>query len=311
MEENTNEVKALSLPDFQASVRWLMIQGDPWFVAADVCKILDIQNTTDALKRLADDEKLKIEENRVTTDPSYYLGSTGTPFLHEVNVVNEPGLYRLIFMSRKPEAEKFKHKVFHEILPSIRKYGYYVADPTPDDIGLRNLMYNLETTEKKMAECKPNSRLWKQYNEYAEMLSKEIAERGAICDVSSRKTYELDQGRGNQKLELPHYLRRFIADYCEFSSWAYVPAHLFIARLRQVYPEESSWESNVSLIRLISSIKGIARIRSQGSCEFVGIRFKDSPEANDTRDRWIADREAQYKIWGGRSARRFSWEDGK
>lgn len=298
MEENTNEVKALSLPDFQASVRWLMIQGDPWFVAADVCKILDIQNVRQNLAGFPDDEKGVCN----TYTPGGY---------QDMNVVNEPGLYRLIFMSRKPEAEKFKHKVFHEILPSIRKYGYYVADPTPDDIGLRNLMYNLETTEKKMAECKPNSRLWKQYNEYAEMLSKEIAERGAICDVSSRKTYELDQGRGNQKLELPHYLRRFIADYCEFSSWAYVPAHLFIARLRQVYPEESSWESNVSLIRLISSIKGIARIRSQGSCEFVGIRFKDSPEANDTRDRWIADREAQYKIWGGRSARRFSWEDGK
>ena len=44
-----------------------------------------------------------------------------------MNVVSEPGLYRLIFMSRKPEAKKFKRWVFHEVLPSIRKYGYYLA----------------------------------------------------------------------------------------------------------------------------------------------------------------------------------------
>lgn len=45
----------------------------------------------------------------------------------EVLVVNEPGLYRLIFSSRKPEAKKFQRWVYHEVLPSIRKYGYYVA----------------------------------------------------------------------------------------------------------------------------------------------------------------------------------------
>ena len=88
---------------------------DPWFVAADVCKVLDIQNSRDVVaKQLDDDEK------GVAT--IYTLGGA-----QKMNVVSEPGLYRLIFMSRKPEAKKFKRWVFHEVLPSIRKYGYYLA----------------------------------------------------------------------------------------------------------------------------------------------------------------------------------------
>ena len=86
---------------------------DPWFVAADVCKVLDIQNSRDVVaKQLDDDEK------GVAT--IYTLGGA-----QKMNVVSEPGLYRLIFMSRKPEAEKFKRWVFHEVLPSIRKTGSY------------------------------------------------------------------------------------------------------------------------------------------------------------------------------------------
>lgn len=87
---------------------------DPWFVAADVCKVLDIQNVRQNLANFPDDEK------GVST--IYTLGGP-----QKMLVVSEPGLYRLIFMSRKPEAEKFKRWVFHEVLPSIRKYGYYLA----------------------------------------------------------------------------------------------------------------------------------------------------------------------------------------
>lgn len=96
-------------------IRFLKQGDELWFVAVDVCRALDIQNPRDVVaKQLDDDEK------GVAT--IYTLGGP-----QKMNIISEPGLYRLIFMSRKPEAEKFKRWVTHEVLPSIRKYGYYVA----------------------------------------------------------------------------------------------------------------------------------------------------------------------------------------
>ena len=96
-------------------IRFVTIDWEPWFVAVDVCRVLDIQNSRDVLaKQIPDDEK--------GVDGIYTPGG-----YQNMSIVSEPGLYRLIFMSRKPEAEKIKRWVFHEVLPSIRKYGYYVA----------------------------------------------------------------------------------------------------------------------------------------------------------------------------------------
>ena len=87
-------------------------QGNPWFVAADVCAVLEIRNNRDAISRLDDDEK-----DVVSTDT---LGGK-----QEVTIVNESGLYSLIMKSRKPEAKAFKKWVTAEVLPSIRKTGSY------------------------------------------------------------------------------------------------------------------------------------------------------------------------------------------
>ena len=105
--------------------RWIIIDGEVWFVAADMCRILGFVNVTTALYNLDDDEKRKIPEIGVTTDPSLSEGSTTTPFFHEINVINEFGVYRLTMQSTKPHAKNFQRKVYHEILPSIRKHGYY------------------------------------------------------------------------------------------------------------------------------------------------------------------------------------------
>ena len=92
---------------------------DPWFVAVDVCKVLDIQNIRQNLTALDDDEKANVY---IT-----YTSSNGVTQRRKVNVVSEAGLYRLIMSSRKPEAKKFQRWVYHEVLPSIRRYGYYIA----------------------------------------------------------------------------------------------------------------------------------------------------------------------------------------
>jgi len=88
-------------------------QGEPWFVAADVCAALSLPNTTRALERLDQDEQALISIQGI---------SRGND---EVNVVNEPGLYGLVLGSRKPEAKRFKRWVTHEVLPAIRKTGSY------------------------------------------------------------------------------------------------------------------------------------------------------------------------------------------
>ena len=97
------------------NVRVVQVDGEPWFVAADVCRALEISNSRDAVARLDDDEK--------------GVGSTDTLGGKQgMQIVNEPGLYTLVLGSRKPEAKAFKRWVTHEVLPSIRKHGAYLTD---------------------------------------------------------------------------------------------------------------------------------------------------------------------------------------
>lgn len=97
-------------------VRAVMLDGEPYFVAKDVCAILGISNHNDAVGRLDEDEKAG------SVLPTQF-GSK------ETNVVNESGLYHLIFQSRKPEAKAFRKWVTSEVLPTIRRTGRYDAQP--------------------------------------------------------------------------------------------------------------------------------------------------------------------------------------
>lgn len=96
-------------------LRGFLRDGEPWFVAVDVCAALGLDNTTMALKRLDADEQALI------TIEGFSRGND------EVNAINESGLYSLILTSRKPEAKTFKKWVTSEVLPSIRKTGSYTA----------------------------------------------------------------------------------------------------------------------------------------------------------------------------------------
>lgn len=97
------------------TVRAINRNGDIWFVAADVCAVLDIKNTTQALATLDSDERSMFNIGR-----SAINGGGG-----EVNIINESGLYALILRSRKPEAKWFRKWVTSEVLPAIRKTGSY------------------------------------------------------------------------------------------------------------------------------------------------------------------------------------------
>lgn len=103
-----NDIKIFENQEF-GSVRTVMQDGEPWFVLTDVCKVLEIKNTTDVFKRLDDDERSR-----------FNLGRQG-----EANITNESGLYAVILRSDKPVAKKFRKWITSEVLPSIRKTGAY------------------------------------------------------------------------------------------------------------------------------------------------------------------------------------------
>lgn len=110
--------------DFRgASLRTLTDKaGEPWFVAKDVCDILELTNPAVALQSLDDDEKTNLSN-------SYVWSESGRRPL----IISEPGLYRLVMRSRKPEAKEFQRWVTHEVLPQIRKTGGYIPTTAADD----------------------------------------------------------------------------------------------------------------------------------------------------------------------------------
>lgn len=120
-------------------VRTVEINGQPWFVAADVCRVLEISNPTVAMDRLDADEKAKLN-----------LGLSGGA----TGCVTESGLYSLILGSRKPEAKQFKRWITHEVIPSIRKTGGYIAGQetlSPEELMAKALLVAKQTLAERDA----------------------------------------------------------------------------------------------------------------------------------------------------------------
>lgn len=103
----------------EQEVRTVMKDGEPWFVVKDVCEVLEIANHRDAVSRL----KPTMRDEVGVSDA---IGR-----IQQTIVISEPGVYKLVFRSNKPEAEKFSDWVTEEVIPSIRKHGTYM---TPDTI---------------------------------------------------------------------------------------------------------------------------------------------------------------------------------
>lgn len=109
-------------------VRAAMIDEEPWFVAADAARILGIAQVASTLRNFPEDEK-GVHSMHISSE-----GRPGQRATQNMTVLNEPGLYRLIFMSRKAEAERFKKWVFHEVLPAIRQTGCYGVEPGDGEV---------------------------------------------------------------------------------------------------------------------------------------------------------------------------------
>lgn len=118
------------------TIRAMSDGGEPWFVAKDVCDALGLSNTSVSVAALDDDERAK-----------FNLGRQGN-----TNMVSEPGFYKLVMRSRKPEAKQFQRWVTHEVLPSIRRTGGYMAakpDETPEETMARALLVANDTMKRQ------------------------------------------------------------------------------------------------------------------------------------------------------------------
>lgn len=136
-ENNNQELTPFSFNNHD--LRAMTIDGEPWFIASDVCNILEMSNSRMTLSRLDDDEK--------GVSSIYTLGGK-----QNITIINESGLYSLVLGSRKPEAKEFKKWVTSEVLPQIRKTGTYQAPQamTEKDMVLGYLA-KIEENEKLLA----------------------------------------------------------------------------------------------------------------------------------------------------------------
>lgn len=146
-----------------SAVRTVIISGEPWFVAKDVCDVLNHSNHKVAVSRLDKDEVSKV----------YLTDTLGRN--QRTTVVNEYGLYSLILTSNKPEAKEFKRWITHEVIPSIRKTGGYVAN---DELFINTYLPYVDEQTKMM--FKSTLETVRKQNKLIEEQRKEIKEKEKI-----------------------------------------------------------------------------------------------------------------------------------
>lgn len=170
----------------ESEVRTVVKDNEVWFVAKDVCDVLELNNSRMALSKLDDDEK---GVSRIDTPGGK----------QNLSIVNESGLYELVFNSRKDESKKFKRWVKSEVLPSIRKHGAYMTDDVleqtikdPDYmIGLLTVLKE-EKLKRVQAEKTVNILTHVNKTYTATEIAKELGFKSAIA---------LNKDLGNKKIQ--------------------------------------------------------------------------------------------------------------
>ena len=122
-------MKSLELFHFKGrQVRTIQLDGEPWFVAADVCDVLGLNNPSQALSYLDSDER------RLITNEAWRTNGN-------MAIVSEPGLYSLVLRSRRPEAKGFRRWIAHEVIPALRQTGGYLMPAvSASTVGPSNLL---------------------------------------------------------------------------------------------------------------------------------------------------------------------------
>lgn len=190
-----------TFPDTAQTVRTVMIDGEPWWIATDVASVLDIGRTHDAVRTLDDDEK--------GTETIRTPGGE-----QQATVINEPGLYSLILRSRKPQAKAFKRWITHEVIPAIRRTGSYSlalpedaapAFPVPRTLpeALRAYASEVEAheeTRQRVAELEPSAAAWNKLaaadQDFSVREAAHILNRDPHIETGERRLFAVLRGMG-------------------------------------------------------------------------------------------------------------------
>ncbi|MCC2411240.1 BRO family protein [Bacillus sp. FSL W8-0519] len=185
-----------------------------WFIAKDVCDVLEIGNPSQALVKLDEEEKNTIIINEGIGNPNKL-------------VVNESGLYNLIFLSRKPQAKAFKKWITSEVLPSIRQDGGYMITTEDDDeqaIIARALVLAQKTLDRKSKQLAQAKKTIEEQTPAVEYHNKVLSIEGflPVTDIAKQLGFRSAQELTNELIEKKVLFRSKRGSYLHTSHYAYL-----------------------------------------------------------------------------------------
>lgn len=228
----SSSIAPFSFDDHQ--VRVIVIDGEPWFVLADLCKVLELSNPTMVASRL-DGDALSTAE---------VIDSVGRNQV--ARIVNESGLYEVIFMSRKPDARRFRRWITSEVLPSIRRTGGYGVQRqlTPDEIVAQALQITAQRVEAltaQVAQLEPKAAAWAAYmnadGTYAMNAAAKILGTGRnrlMADLRHDKVLNLDNCPRQAHIDAGRFA-------VKASSWTKPDGTEYVSRTTRVTAKGMGW----------------------------------------------------------------------
>ncbi len=191
-----NELQIFKNPEF-GEIKTLTINGEPYFVGKDVASILGYKDTSDAMKKHVD------VEDKLTRR----FADSGQN--REMYIINESGVYSLVFGSKLPTAKKFKHWVTSEVLPAIRKHGGYLTPEkveeallNPDTLIKLAQRLKEETAARKTAELEAAGykQMVGELKPKADYTDRILASKGTVPTTAIAKDYGMSAAAFNRLL---------------------------------------------------------------------------------------------------------------
>lgn len=220
-----DEIIIFNNPDF-GEIRTIMIDGEPWFVGNDVAGILKYKDKYSALKKNVDEEDKRLCP----------VGSTsGT---QETTVINESGLYSLIFGSKLESAKKFKRWVTSEVLPQIRRTGSYGTPKLPENpMELLELHYEaIKQVDGKAEKALTGiEELKEQFNTFEKSLPLLPNEADEVSNAVKKRVIEVLGGK-----TAPAYKDRKICQRVFIDAYRELKRNFNVGRYKDIKREQKS-----------------------------------------------------------------------
>ena len=256
---------ALQVFEYEGTkVRTVLIDGEAWLVAKDVCDVLGLTNPTMAVQELDSDERAK-----------YYLGrSPINGGGGEVNVINEAGLYKLTFKSRKLAAKEFTRWVTHEVLPSIRQHGAYLTPAkveeilTDPDLIIR-LAQELKAERARRVELEAEAEANKPKLIFANAVntSQSSILIGNLAKVLTQNGVKIGQNRLFEWLREHGYLMSCKGERCNYPTQTSMERGLFEVKKRVINNSDGS-----------TRVTHTTKVTGKGQIYFVNLFMEDKKQ---------------------------------